>query len=129
LPEQNDNYVNKVKASLLQMLIYKCKSKTDLTAIGGLIFFQRILRSNDPTIAYIAGQYIISQLEEEDPQQYIAILSKLLIKAQEEDDENIVSNHYLQMKTLLEMSNQEEQYPQMPSQQQQQQQQQQSSLQ
>jgi len=62
------------------------------------------LVSRDPQIAYVAGKYIIEQLEEEDPEQYRAILSKLLIKAQEEDDENIVSNHYLQIKAILAMS-------------------------
>jgi hypothetical protein len=48
-------------------------------------------------------------LEAEDPQQYRAILGKLLIKAQEEDDENIVSNHYLQIKAILEVSLEEQQ--------------------
>lgn len=52
----------------------------------------------------IAGRFIIEQLEEQSPEQYIEILSKLLIKAQEEDDENIISNHYLQIKSILEMS-------------------------
>lgn len=52
----------------------------------------------------IAGRYIIEQLEEEDPEQYITVLAKLLIKAQEDDDENIISNHYLQIKAILEMS-------------------------
>ncbi len=55
----------------------------------------------------MAGRYIIEQLEEENPKQYIAVLAKLLIKAQQEDDENIVSNHYLQIKAILDMSTEE----------------------
>ena len=52
----------------------------------------------------MAGKHIIELFEEESPEQYRAILAKLLVKAQEEDDENIVSNHYLQIKAIIKMS-------------------------
>jgi hypothetical protein len=46
----------------------------------------------------------LDQFELESPEQYRAILAKLLIKAQEQDDENIVSNPYLQIKAIIKMS-------------------------
>ena len=52
----------------------------------------------------IAGSHILEQFESESPEQYRAILAKLLIKAQEEDDENLVSNPYLQIKAIINMS-------------------------
>jgi len=96
------------KVVLLQLIIELCKSKSLLECIGGVGFFQRILASRDPRTAYIAGKYIIEQLEDEDPEQYHSILSKLLIKAQEVDDENIISNHYLQIKIILDMKTEEQ---------------------
>ncbi len=74
--------------------------KSRITAIDPLC--ERILSLL--TYFSIAGRYILEQFEEESPEQYRAILAKLLIKAQEEDDENIVSNHYLQIRAIIKLS-------------------------
>jgi len=93
------------KQVLLHLLIYRCRNEqSSLEAVGGVSFFQKLLHSPSPQISFFAGQFIVEKLEEEDPMQYIALLSRLLAKAQEEGDENIVSNQYLQIKTILQLS-------------------------
>eukprot|EP01114_Cavostelium_apophysatum_P019502 TRINITY_DN6307_c0_g1_i1.p1 TRINITY_DN6307_c0_g1~~TRINITY_DN6307_c0_g1_i1.p1 ORF type:complete len:1068 (+),score=320.30 TRINITY_DN6307_c0_g1_i1:58-3261(+) len=93
---------NRAKVILLYLIAQNCKMKpAELEQIGGVNFFRGVLASRDPQLTYLSGQFIAAKLEEDDPPQYRAVLSRIFTKAQEEDDENLVSNHFLQIKSII----------------------------
>eukprot|EP01117_Protostelium_nocturnum_P007442 TRINITY_DN2662_c0_g1_i3.p1 TRINITY_DN2662_c0_g1~~TRINITY_DN2662_c0_g1_i3.p1 ORF type:complete len:925 (+),score=142.30 TRINITY_DN2662_c0_g1_i3:743-3517(+) len=101
LPECSDT--NSIRVVLLYLIICKCTGapKEVFDSLGGIRFMEKLTASVDPTLSYIAGRFIIEQLEKEDPDQYMKLLKGLLMTAQEQDNADlIVHNEYWQIKTL-----------------------------
>jgi len=101
---QNPAVTGPMRVVLLILLIEKCKNKQVLESIGGLPFFKKLLQDRDPSIAYHAARFLVDQLMTEKPDQYRALLNRVLGKAQQTNNQTILENPYLQLKAIMEMN-------------------------
>ena len=91
----------------LVLLCEICRVRDEpLQLCGGTPFFRTLLDDPQPEIAYHASRFVLEQLVTQRPEQYRAMLPKVIATAQKSNNEQLLDNPYLQIRFITDLMRQ-----------------------